>query len=42
MALKDEWKFAKRKGVKSLDVPNYTGIKGEFSASGCKVMGGEK
>lgn len=40
MALKDEWKFTKRKGVRSLDMPNYMGIKGQFSASGWKLMGG--
>lgn len=41
MALKEEWKFTKRKGVRSLDVPNYMGIN-QFSASGWKVTGGEK
>ena len=42
MALKDEWKFTKRKGVRSLDMPNYMSIRGQFSASGWKLMGGEK
>lgn len=42
MALKDEWKFTKRKGVRSFEVPNYMDNKGQFSASGWKLMGGEK
>ena len=42
MALKDEWKVTKRKGVRSLDVPNYMDNKGQFSASGWKLMGGER
>lgn len=33
-ALKDEWKFTKRKGVQSSDVPSSGGIKGQLSVSG--------
>lgn len=32
--LKDEWKFTKRKGVRSSDVPSSGGIKGQLSVSG--------
>lgn len=41
-ALKDKWKFTRRKGVWSSDVPSPEGIKGWFSTTVRKVMCGEK
>lgn len=41
-ALKNEWKFAKRKGVRSSDKPSSVGSKGQFSASGRQLIDGKR